>query len=264
KTLDSLAVLAPGFAADEAANLEDLGALSGARVIWQASGESIGRIAAEELGRAREAWATGEYFGIVGGRGDPRALRAHIASVRAALRGERDHLKRDALRRRLGRLVGGVAKLRVGAATASELEYRRSLAERTVHVLRDAMSGGALPGAGSALLACQPAVAAAETHDEDEAMAFKVLHRALEEPLRTIAHNVGLEPCTAVERARAAGPGWGLDARSGQIVELVPSGIVDPAPVVEAALRAAVSGATMALTIDVLVHRRLRPTMVEP
>ena len=264
KTLDSLVVLAPGFGSDEAANLEDLSALSGARVIWQASGESLGRIATEDLGRAREAWATSEYFGIVGGRGDSHALRAHIASVRAALRGEGDHPKRDALRRRLGRLIGGVAKLRIGAPTASELEYRRSLAERTVLVLRQAMSGGALPGAGSALLACQSAVAAAKTYDQDEAMAFKVLHRALEEPLRTIASNAGLEPSTVVEQTRGTKPGWGLDARTGRVIDLLSAGIVDPLPVVEAALRAAVSGASMVLTTDAVVHAPLRPVMVEP
>jgi chaperonin GroEL len=258
KTLDSLAVLAPGFGTDEADNLEDLAALTGARVMSAAAGDIVARLRPEDLGQAREGWASADYFGIVGGRGDPRALRAHIGAVRTALKQEQDERKRDLLRRRLGRLIGGVAKLRLGASTEVELEHRRAVAERTIVALRETLSGGILPGAGGAFLACQAAVAATPLAGADEAVALQVLVKALEAPIRTIAENAGLEPSHAVARSRAAGPGWGPDVRTGEIVELIPAGIVDPAAVVEAALRGAVSGAAMALTTDVLVHRNIQ------
>jgi len=254
--LGTLAVRAPSFGAQRTGILQDIAVLTGGAVFTSSTGAEIHSAQLEDLGRARRAWATRDYFGIVGGRGDARALRSRIQQVRGEIERSQDAHEQDNLRQRLGRLLGGVARLRIGAPTPAELEARKAVAERAVATLRRALQGGVVPGGGVALLACQPAL--------QETVGSRILSRALEEPLRVIAGNAGYEPGTVVARVRASSPGWGFDARRGQIVDLWQEGILDPAVVLQAAVEVAVSGAVMALTTDVLVHRRRPPKGLEP
>ena len=254
--LGTLAVRAPSVGAQRAGILQDIAILTGGAVLTSSAGAEVHSAQLEDLGRARRAWATRDYFGIVGGKGDARALRNRIQQVRGEIERTEDTHEQDNLRQRLGRLLGGVAKLRIGAPTPAELKARKAVAERTVATLRRALQGGVVPGGGAALLACQPAL--------QETAGSRILSHALEEPLRVIAENAGYEPGAVVARVRANPPGWGFDARTGQIVDLWQEGILDPAVVLQAAVEVAVSGATMILTTDVLVHRRRPPKALEP
>jgi len=254
--LGTLAVRAPSVGAQRSGILQDIAILTGGRVLTSVAGEEAHSAQLKDLGRARRAWANRHYFGIVGGRGDAHALRSRIQQVRAEIEGTEDADEQDKLRQRLGRLLGGVARLRIGASTQIELEARKAVAERAVATLRRALEGGVVPGGGAALLACQPALS--------ETVGARILSRALEEPLRVIAENTGYEPGSVVARVRSSPPGWGFDARRGQIVDLWQEGILDPAVVLQAAAETAVSGAVMALTTEVLVHRRKPPESLEP
>jgi chaperonin GroEL len=254
--LGTLAVRAPSVGPQRAGILQDLATLTGGRALTSAMGREIRSAQLTDLGRARRVWATRDYFGIVGGRGDAQALRQRIRQVRAEIRRTQDGEERDKLRQRLGRLLGGVARLRIGASTQTELEARKAVAERAVPALRKALEGGVVPGGGAALLACQRVL--------PETAGSRILSRALEEPLRVIAENGGYEPGSVVARVRACPPGWGFDARTGELMDLWQEGILDPAVVLQAAVKTAVSGAVMALTTDVLVHRRRPPESLEP
>jgi chaperonin GroEL len=177
----TVAVRTPGLGADEGREaLEDLALLTGGRPLFAAAGDSLRGVAAAHLGRARRAWANRAYFGIVGGQGSPRALRDHLAGLRAAAPQVTDTDTRDRLRRRIGRLLGGSATLWVGAATERTLEARKELAERTAEVLRGAIREGVVPGGGAALLACRPAIAdrLARADDPDERAACGILLEA--------------------------------------------------------------------------------------
>jgi len=254
--LATLAVPAPAVGAQRTGILQDIAILTGGQALTSAMGKRVQSVDLTDMGRARRAWADRDYFGIVGGRGDPKALRNRIRQVNARIERAQDRHERDKLRQRLGRLLGGVAKLRIGGATPTELETRKVVAERAVITLRRAMEGGVVPGGGVALLACQPVL-----QDTDGA---RILACALEEPLRVIAENAGHEPGTVLARVRSSPPGWGFDARTGQVVDFWSEGILDPLAVLQAAVETAVSGAVMVLTTDVLVHRRRVSRALEP
>jgi chaperonin GroEL len=262
-TLRLLAVKAPSYGIHQAAILEDLAALTGGRVVTQAGGERAQDVSPVDLGHARQVWANARAFGILGGKGDPVKLRQRIAQVKADLAATQDPADREKVRERLGKLLGGIAILQVGAATKVELEARKARAERAVMALRLALAKGVVPGGGTAYLACQPSVDRLSA-PSDEKVGLQTLSYALEEPLRVIACNAGYEPSTVVAQVKASSPGWGFDALTGQVVDMWAAGILDPAWVLKTALEAAVSGAAMALTTDVLVHHRSPEAVFEP
>jgi len=267
KVISTLAVRTPGYGSERRGILHDIAVLSGGKVLSQEVGAWVEHVKLNDLGRARRAWADRSRFGLAGGRGDPRALRRHIAQVRRELASEEEREEREKLQRRLGILLGGVAILRASAATESEAEARRTRAERAVVALRSALRNGVVPGGGRAYLACQAAVqnAAEAVRDETERAGFAILDRALEEPLRAIAANAGHEASTVVARVKASPVGVGFDARSGQLCDLQAVGILDAEQTLETALRVAMSGVGMALTTEVLVHRREPPeSLLEP
>ncbi len=253
-----MAVKAPGLRADDqAAALEDLAVLTGGRRLLRAAGDQLGHIRIADLGRARRAWANKDHFGIVGGKGDPRGLRQHVASLRATYAAVEDPQARKLQRQRLGRLCGGAATLWVGGATESDITIRKDVAERAAEALRGAIAGGVLPGAGVALLACRPALwRALEQSDEpDERAAYRVLLDALSAPIHTIASNAGYDAGMVMANLAQVGSGYGLDARSGQVVDVVHAGILDVATTQQMAIYSAIETAALALTIDVLVTR---------
>jgi chaperonin GroEL len=244
--------------------LQDVAILTGGHAVIQAAGERAQDLSLGDLGHARQAWATAFTSGVLGGRGDPIKLRQHISHLRAELAASPNSDDRAKLRERLGKLMGGTAILQVGAATKTELMVRKARAERAVLALGRALASGVVPGGGAAYLACQQALSDLSVQSSDEAAALKALHQALEEPSRVIAGNAGHEPARVVAQVKSSRVGWGLDARTGQVVDMWAAGILDPVQVLQTALEAAVSGAVMALTTDVLVHRRKPKMVFEP
>jgi len=261
-----IAVKAPQVtAADRAAALQDLAVLTGGRVLAKAAGFTPGSVKPQDLGQARRAWADRSHFGIVGGKGDPRALREHIATLRAAFEQTDEPGDRRNLRERIGKLMGGSATLWVGGATEMEIEARKELAKRTADALRGAIADGVLPGGGVSLLACRPALLhkLEQSTDPDERAAYRILIRALEAPIRTILTNAGHDASEVMAEIKGARPGHGFDVRSGQVVDVAQAGIFDSAGVQRQVIHSAVGGAALALTVDVLVHHKQPPQAMD-
>jgi chaperonin GroEL len=254
-----MAVEVPGATlADQVAALQDLSILTGGRFFTRHAGQKPEQVRFDDLGRARKVWVERLNFGIIGGQGDPRVLRKHIADLRSAFKRAEDADDRRKLQERIGKLMGGSATLFVGANTELEIEARKELAKRTADALRGAIIEGFLPGGGVALLACRSVLRdmLAKASDPDERAAYQILIRAFEEPIRTILTNAGHDASEVMAEIKLAGPGHGFDARSRQVVDVAQSGILDVASVQKEAVRSAVSGAALALTVDVLVHRK--------
>lgn len=255
----AIAVQTPGMTTgDQAASLQDLAVLTGGHLLAKAAGYTLRGVKIQDLGRARRVWADRTYFGIMGGKGNPRALREHIVSLRAAFRQADDSDVRKKLRERIGKLMGGSATLWVGGATELEINARKELAQRASDALRGAITDGVVPGGGVSLLACRPALQERldQSTDPDERAAYQILIKALEEPIRTILTNAGYDASEVMAEMKRADAGYGFDVRSGQIVEMAKVGIFDAASVQKAAVHSAVASAALALTIDVLIHRK--------
>lgn len=263
----AIAVRTPNLSLSErVATLEDMAILTGGRLFTEAAGSTLSQVKPQDLGRARRAWADLDHFGLVGGKGDPRLLRQHIAHLRAGFKQTQDPEVRKKLRERIGKLLGGSATLWVGGATEVEIKERKERAERTAEALRGAMMEGVLPGGGVALLDCRPTLRRmlAQATDPDERTAYRILIRTLEEPIRTILANAGYDACEIMAEIRQAGPGHGFDVRCGRVVDMAQAGIFDVATAQKEAVRVAVTSAALALTIDVLVHRQRRSQATTP
>lgn len=258
-----VAVKTPGFGKEEQADvLTDLAVLTGGRPFLRTVGDTFERICVDDFGRARRVWVETQNFGVIGGKGDPRRLRRHLAALRAAFEGTLDIVQRGKLQARLGKLLGGAATLRVGGLSEREIEARKEAAERTAAAVRGALQEGIAPGGGAAFLACQPALRRkmAAASEPEERAAYGILVQAMAEPMRAIVANAGYDPGDALAEVRMAGPGYGYDVLTGRVVCMMEAGIVDPASVQKAAAYAALSGAALALTIDVIVHRTEQPS----
>lgn len=262
-----IAVKVPGMLSyDRSAALEDLAILTGGKYYTRTAGQSVTKVQLGDLGRARRAWADRFNFGIVGGKGDPRLLRQHIADLRLAFNRIEDKDERKNIQKRIGKLLGGSATLYVGGLAKADVDLRKELAERTAEAVRGVISEGVVPGGGVALLSCKPMLQkiAEESTDVDRRAAYRILARAMEEPIRTIISNAGYDASEVMAEIKLAGPGYGFDVRSGKIVNVVEAGILDALSVQKEAVHSAVSSAALALTIDVLVHRKNPPQAVNP
>jgi chaperonin GroEL len=260
-------VKTPGLGSDEQARaMEDLAVLTGGHPLVKAAGETLQGFKFENLGRARRAWADSTYMGIVGGKGEARRLRRHIADLKAAFCAAEEPAVRKGIRERLGKLMGGSAILSVGAVSDVAIKTRKNLAERTAEALRGAVRDGILPGGGAALLACRPALRRelAKAHGADEKAAYRILLKAMEVPIRSLLANSGLDVGRVMADIALAGPGFGCDLRTGHIVNMAETGISDPAGVTMAVVRGTVASVALALTVDVLVHRRIAKKALTP
>ncbi len=264
--------IAGATATDQMEAIQDLGILTGGQPLIQTAGESLSSFTPERLGKARRAWADADRFGIVGGKGEARALRAYVADLRAAFERAADKDDRGRLRGRIGRLLGGSVILWVGGATEAEMGARKEVVGRTAEAMRNVVKEGIVPGGGIALLNCQPALrqrlkqtdeARGEASLEARA-AYRILSKALEAPLRTILANAGCEASPILAEIESAGPGCGFDVRCGKVVDMKQAGIWDAAAVLKAAVHSAVSGAALALTTDVLVHHKRLMVSFQP
>jgi chaperonin GroEL len=241
---------------EQMAAMDDLVVLTGGRAFVQVAGDTLARINPRDFGYVRRAWVDYTNFGFTGGKGNPRHLRSHIASLKASFEQTNDIIQREKLRARIGKLLGGSATLWVGGITERDIDARVASANRAVAAVRGAMIEGVLPGGGAALLSCKPALKHKYkgSLDDDERAAYRILLRAVEEPFRTIVTNAGYNPSEALAQIHQAGQGMGIDAKNGQLVPMIKAGVSDPAHVQKNAVYAAVSSAALALTIDVIVQ----------
>ncbi len=263
----AIVVKTPGWGKEQrAAALEDLTVLTGGRAFIRVAGDSLERITLQDLGRARRVWADLKQFGIVGGKGDPRALRGHIGILRKTHEHTEAVQDRDALQKRIGMLMSGTATLWVGGASEIEIKARFEVAKRTAATMRAAMMEGVLPGGGVALLACRPALRSrlAESSDPDQRAAYRILIKAVEEPFRVIVSNAGHDDSDVLadirrdDRDTSDRPEgerfYGFDVLAGKVVDVAQAGIWDATTVQKAAVYGALTTAAIALTVDVLVH----------
>lgn len=262
-----LGVKTPGMEMNKRlAALEDLAILTGGEAIVSPAGQTLANATVQHLGHARRIWANKDYSGIVAGKGDPRRLRKHVANLRSAMDHTKDAEDRKRLQWRLGKLMGGSATLIIGANTETELEYRKEQAQRTGEALRAAIKEGVLPGGGMALMACRSVLNTKmhQAKDADERAAYRILAKAMEKPLRTIVANAGYVPEEVIADLRNAPSGAGFDALTGKIVDIQSTGILDVTSAQKTAVSTAIYSAALALTTDVLVHRKKPETSMNP
>lgn len=241
--------------------LQDLAILTGGRALMSITNDQLTNVKLEDLGRARRAWADNHSFGIVGGRGQPRVLRQHIASLRAALASAKNASDRKRLQERIGKLMGGSATLYVGGMTPTDIDARVELAKRTADAMRGAIREGVVPGGGVALLNCREPLRAClqSAENADERAAYTILLEALEVPFRTIVTNAGFNAGKALAQVEQAGEGVVFDVLARRVSDLRESGVYDSAAVVKSAVRSAISSAALALTTDTIIHRKNPP-----
>jgi chaperonin GroEL len=256
-TLRLLGLKAPRYGDARTGIMEDMALSTGARVIREQAGESLSRVKVEDLGRAQYVVCNRATFTIVGGMGSPQAIRDRIHTLREARASLEDKQDREKLEERIGKLLGGTALLHVSGQTESERDHRKELAQNAIHVVRQGLHGGIVPGGCSAYVSILPALDDIEL-TENEAPALDILRRALVAPLICLARNGGYDPGPVVANIRKAPFGWGFDVVRGEVVNMLEGNIVDPLPTMRAALDYGLSVATMAMTTDALVYRSYR------
>jgi chaperonin GroEL len=252
-TFKSVAVKAPGFGDRRKAMLGDIAILTGGQVITEEVGLKLDSIGLDLLGRARKVVVTKDETTIVDGAGEAQAIEGRKSQIRAEIEKSDSDYDREKLQERLAKLAGGVAVIKAGAATEVELKERKHRIEDAVRNARAAVEEGIVAGGGVALL--QAAAKAYEKMDlvGDEAVGAQLVRVAVEAPLKQIAINAGLEGGVVVEKVRNLEPGFGLDASTGEYVDLIKAGIIDPAKVTRSALQNAASIAGLFLTTEVVI-----------
>jgi chaperonin GroEL len=251
-TLNVLAVKAPGFGDRRKAMLEDIATLTGARVISEEVGRKLDSVQLEDLGEARRVTATKDTTTIVEGKGGDDAIKARIGQIKLQIEDTTSDFDREKLQERLAKLSGGVAVLKVGAATEVELKEKKHRIEDALSAARAGVEEGMVAGGGTVLVHALPALDKLEVLN-DEKIGVNILRRALEEPLRQIAINAGMEGSVVVEAVRKLKPGHGFDASKGEYTDLFAAGVIDPAKVTRSALENAASVSGLLLTTQTVV-----------
>jgi chaperonin GroEL len=252
-TFTGVAVKAPGFGDRRKRMLEDIAILTGGEVITEEMGLKLENTQLSQLGRARRVVVAKDNTTIIDGAGDPEAIKGRIKQIKAEVESTDSDFDREKLQERLAKLSGGVAVVKVGAATETEMKEKKHRVEDALQATRAALEEGIVPGGGVALLQAADAIDLDEFTDEDEKTGAKIILRSLEEPLRQISHNAGLEGSVVVNDVRKAKKGQGLNAATGEIVDLVAAGVIDPAMVTRSALQNAASIAKNILTTEAIV-----------
>jgi chaperonin GroEL len=251
-TFKSVAVKAPGFGDRRKAMLQDMAILTGGQVISEEVGLKLENTSLDLLGTARKVTVTKDETTVVEGGGSEQDIKGRINQIKAEIDKTDSDYDREKLQERLAKLSGGVAVIKVGAATEVELKEKKHRIEDAVQTTKAAVEEGIVPGGGVALLTAQAALDKLDL-DGDEATGAAVVRRALEEPLKQIAHNAGLEGGVIIEKVRNLDPGWGLNAATGEYVDMFKAGIVDAAKVTRSALQNAASIAALFLTTEAII-----------
>jgi chaperonin GroEL len=257
--LTSCAVRAPGFGDRRKAMLQDIAILTGAELLSEELGAGLEHVKLEQLGRARRVVIDKDSTTLIGGGGDPARIAARVAQLRAEIEHSTSDYDKEKLQERLAKLSGGVAVVRAGAPSESEMKARKDALDDAISSTKAAIAEGIVPGGGLALLKLADAIAAEEARcSGDERTGVQILRRALEAPARQIAENSAADGGVAVDRVRAAGGNVGFDAASGRYVDMFEAGIVDPAKVVRIALENAVSVASVLLLTEATMTEKPR------
>ncbi|HEY8725502.1 MAG TPA: chaperonin GroEL [Candidatus Limnocylindria bacterium] len=251
-TFTAVAVKAPGFGDRRKRMLEDIGILTGAEVITEEMGLKLENTKVEQLGHARRIVVDKDSTTIVDGAGDGEAIKSRIKQIRAEIENTDSDFDREKLNERLAKLAGGVAVVKVGAATETEMKEKKHRVEDALQAARAALEEGVVPGGGVALLNASDAIKSDEL-EGDERTGALIITRALQEPIRQLAENAGLEGSVIVDKVRSAKKGWGLNVDTGETEDLVKSGITDPTMVTRSALQNAASIAKNILTTEAIV-----------
>ena len=264
--LNVVCVKAPGFGDRRKEMLQDIAILTGGQVISEELGLSLKDATVDMLGRARQVKVTKEKTIIVDGAGDPQAIRERVSQIRAQIGMTTSEYDREKLQERLAKMAGGVAVIKVGAATETEMKEKKLRIEDALNATKAAVEEGIVAGGGTIFVNVIPAVTALlNTVEGDEKTGVQIVAKALEEPIRQIAANAGLDGSVILEKVRSAGKdGYGFDAYKEVYCDMIASGIVDPAKVTRSALENAASVSGMVLTTESLVADKPQPPMPAP
>ncbi len=254
-TLNIAAVKAPGFGDRRKAMLEDIGILTGGKTIMEETGIKLDGVQLEDLGQAKRIVIDKDNTTIVEGSGTKSAIEGRVKQLRAQVEETTSDYDREKLQERLAKLVGGVAVIKVGAATETEMKEKKARVEDAMHATRAAVEEGIVPGGGVALLRAADGLDDIKSDDEDERIGIKIVRRALEEPVRWIAQNAGQEGAIVVAKIREnSDPAYGFNAQDDTYGDMTAAGVIDPAKVTRTALQNAASIAGLMLTTEASVH----------
>jgi len=258
-TFRSVAVKAPGFGDRRKAMLQDIAILTGGQVISEEVGLKLDTTTVDLLGKARKVVITKDETTIVDGAGDADQIAGRVSQIRAEIDKSDSDYDREKLQERLAKLAGGVAVIKAGAATEVELKERKHRIEDAVRNAKAAVEEGIIAGGGVALIHATDMAFEKLELEGDEATGANIVKVAVEWPLKQIAINAGLEGGVVVEKVRNLAPGWGLNAATGEYVDLIKAGIIDPAKVTRSALQNAASIAALFLTTEAVIADKPEP-----
>jgi chaperonin GroEL len=259
-TLRVAAVKAPGFGDRRKAMLQDIAILTGGQLITEEVGFKLENAVVSDLGRAKRVVIDKDNTTIIDGAGDAQAIQGRIAEIRNAMDKTTSDYDREKLQERLAKLAGGVAVIHVGAATETAMKEKKARVEDALHATRAAVEEGIVPGGGVALLRAQKALKALKLDDADENIGVRIIERALEEPIRQIATNAGVEGSIVVAQVRNnESASYGYNARTDEYEDLVQAGVIDPTKVTRTALQNAASIAGLLLTTEAVVTEKPEP-----
>ena len=262
-TFKALAVKAPGFGDRRKAMLEDIAILTGGTVISEELGRKLDSVTIADLGHAGQVRATKDETTIVDGVGDKKAIAARVEQIKKQVAETTSDFDKEKLQERLAKLSGGVAVIEIGAATEVEMKDKKLRIEDALNATRAAVEEGIVAGGGTTFVDILPALDALKA-EGDVQTGIDIVKRAIEEPVRQIANNAGLEGSVVVEEVKKAGKGKGFNALTGQYEDMIKAGIVDPAKVVRSTLQNAASIAAMVLTTETLVADKPEKTPAMP
>ena len=252
-TFKVAAVKAPGFGDRRKAMLEDIAVLTGATVIAEEVGKSLEKAVLADLGSAKRIQITKDETIVIDGAGEQKAIETRVNQIRAQLEDTTSDYDREKLQERVAKLAGGVAVIKVGAATEVEMKEKKARVEDALHSTRAAVEEGVVPGGGVALLRVLDKVKAVKADNSDQEMGLKILARALEEPIRQIVANSGEEPSVIVNKVKEGKGNFGYNAQTGEFGDMIKMGILDPAKVARSALQNAASVSGLLLTTEAMV-----------
>ncbi|MBU4526022.1 MAG: chaperonin GroEL [Desulfomicrobium sp.] len=255
-TLQVVAVKAPGFGERRKAMLQDIAILTGGEVVSDDLGVKLESIALNQLGSAKRVVIDKENTTIVDGAGEAEAIKARVKQIRNEIEETSSDYDREKLQERLAKIVGGVAVINVGAATETEMKEKKARVEDALNATRAAVEEGIVPGGGVAFVRCQTALDAVKPADDDEAAGVQVVRRAIEEPIRQICNNAGVEGAVVIDKVRNGKDDFGYNAATGEYEDLLKSGVIDPKKVTRIALQNAASVASLLLTTECAIAEK--------
>ena len=258
-TLKVAAVKAPGFGDRRKAMLEDIAILTGGMLVSEETGAKLEDAPVTVLGKAKSITITKDNTTIVEGAGDAASIKARIGQIKKQIENTTSDYDREKLQERLAKLAGGVAVIKVGAATEVEMKEKKDRVDDAMHATRAAVEEGIVPGGGVALIRAAKAIDSLKFDNEDQKTGAAIIRRAIEEPLRQIVQNAGLEGSVVVNKVKEGKDGFGYNAKTDTYEDLIKAGVIDPAKVTRTALKNASSIASMILTTDCVITEKKEP-----